>query len=224
MCAPTGGLPVNETFAGTGCRTSASPVIGPSPCTSRSTPSGSPASRRQSASATAVSGVSSAGLSTTVLPAAKRRRHLVRDEIEGKVERRDRRHDAQRRAQVEADAVLAEGDASIGTVSPWMRLASSAAKVNVSTLRATSPTACFHALPASRAMVSRAPRAGLDQFRRAAQHARPPVRRRRAPRRKRARGVTDGKVHVAQRGDRHPADPLAGELVGDLQQWTSILP
>ena len=32
--APTGGLPVNETLAGTGCRTSASPVVGPSPCTS----------------------------------------------------------------------------------------------------------------------------------------------------------------------------------------------
>ena len=42
MCAPTGGLPVKETFAGTGCLTSASPVTGPSPWTSSSTPSGRP--------------------------------------------------------------------------------------------------------------------------------------------------------------------------------------
>ena len=47
-----------------------------------------------------------------------------------------------------------KADASIGTVSPWMRLASSPANVNVSTERATSFAECFHALPASRAMVS----------------------------------------------------------------------
>ncbi len=85
MCAPTGGLPVKETFAGTGCRTSASPVPGPSPCTSSSTPSGSPASRRQSAIRTAVSGVSSAGLSTTVLPAASAGATLCATRLSGKL-------------------------------------------------------------------------------------------------------------------------------------------
>ena len=57
-----------------------------------------------------------------MLPAASAGRDLVRDEVQREVERRDRRDDAQRRAQVEADAALAEGEASIGTVSPWMPL------------------------------------------------------------------------------------------------------
>ena len=49
--------------------TSAAPVS-PSPVTMLTTPSGRPASRQISAKASAVSGVYSAGFSTTVLPAA----------------------------------------------------------------------------------------------------------------------------------------------------------
>ena len=52
-----------------GCSTSASPVA-PSPVTMLTTPGGRPASRQISAKASAVSGVNSAGFSTTVLPAA----------------------------------------------------------------------------------------------------------------------------------------------------------
>ena len=44
--------------------------VRPSPVTMLSTPGGSPASRQISAKASAVSGVYSAGFSTTVLPAA----------------------------------------------------------------------------------------------------------------------------------------------------------
>jgi hypothetical protein len=52
-----------------GMLTSAAPVA-PSPVTMLSTPGGRPASRQSSAKAMALSGVYSAGFSTTVLPAA----------------------------------------------------------------------------------------------------------------------------------------------------------
>src|SRR6478672_11568779 len=66
---PTAVEPVNATFARSGCATSAAPVSGP-PVTTFSTPGGSPASSAISASSSAVSGVVSAGFSTTVLPHA----------------------------------------------------------------------------------------------------------------------------------------------------------
>ena len=63
------GPPVNETFPTPGCRTSASPAD-PAPWTTLTTPSGRPASRARSAKSSAVNGVNSAGLMTTVFPAA----------------------------------------------------------------------------------------------------------------------------------------------------------
>ena len=66
---PTSVEPVNATFAISGWRTSAAPVE-PSPVTMLSTPGGSPVSCATSAKRSAVSGVYSAGLSTTVFPAA----------------------------------------------------------------------------------------------------------------------------------------------------------
>ena len=68
---PTSVEPVNTTFATSGCVTNLSPTIEPLPVSTWKTPSGRPASRPSSARRTAVSGVSSAGLSTTVLPAAR---------------------------------------------------------------------------------------------------------------------------------------------------------
>jgi len=49
---------------------SGSPASGPEPVTTLTTPAGMPAARQSSASISAVSGVSSEGLSTMVLPAA----------------------------------------------------------------------------------------------------------------------------------------------------------
>ena len=63
------GPPVKDTLPTPGCRTSASPAD-PSPWTTLMTPSGMPASRASSAKSRAVKGVNSAGLMTTVLPAA----------------------------------------------------------------------------------------------------------------------------------------------------------
>lgn len=62
--------PVKETMAMSGCVISACPATGPVPVTMLMTPSGMPASWAASANITEVSGVSSDGLSTMVLPAA----------------------------------------------------------------------------------------------------------------------------------------------------------
>ena len=67
---PTSVEPVNAIFATSGCSTSRAPHSEPGPATTLTTPSGIPASAAISAKRSAVSGVSSAGLSTTVLPAA----------------------------------------------------------------------------------------------------------------------------------------------------------
>ena len=67
---PTSVEPVNATFATSGCSTSRAPAVEPGPTSTFTTPSGIPASTAIRSNSIAVSGVSSAGLSTTVLPAA----------------------------------------------------------------------------------------------------------------------------------------------------------
>src|SRR5579864_29261 len=69
IARPTSVEPVNAILSTSGCATRASPER-PSPVTMLTTPFGRPASWHNSAKASAVSGVNSAGLSTTVLPAA----------------------------------------------------------------------------------------------------------------------------------------------------------
>ena len=69
MSLPTPVEPVNATLSMSGSRTSAAPAA-PSPGTIDTTPGGSSASWRISASSSAVSGVVSAGFSTEVLPQA----------------------------------------------------------------------------------------------------------------------------------------------------------
>ena len=66
---PTAELPVKENMSTSGLEVSACPVSIP-PGTTDSTPSGRPASANTSAKAFALSGVSAAGLSTTVQPAS----------------------------------------------------------------------------------------------------------------------------------------------------------
>ena len=69
MMRPTSVEPVKASLSTPSCATRAAPVA-PSPVTMLTTPGGSPTSRVISAKASALSGVNSAGLSTTVLPAA----------------------------------------------------------------------------------------------------------------------------------------------------------
>ena len=69
MILPTSVEPVNAILATSEWRTISSPVR-PSPVTMFTTPGGRPASAHNSAKRSAVSGVNSAGFSTTVFPAA----------------------------------------------------------------------------------------------------------------------------------------------------------
>ncbi len=67
---PTAVEPVKEVMATSGWATRCSPASRPVPLTMLITPSGRPASMAAWANIREVSGVTSAGLSTTVLPAA----------------------------------------------------------------------------------------------------------------------------------------------------------
>lgn len=67
---PTAVDPVKEVIATSGCPTRCSPASRPRPVTMLITPSGMPASVAASANSREVSGVSSAGFRTIVLPAA----------------------------------------------------------------------------------------------------------------------------------------------------------
>ena len=69
IALPVGTEPVNVTASTPGALTSAAPTASPAPWTTLNTPGGMPASRASSAIRTAVIGVCSAGLSTTLLPA-----------------------------------------------------------------------------------------------------------------------------------------------------------
>ena len=67
---PTSVPPVKVTFATPACSASALPALAPLPVTTLMTPSGMPASAAIPASSSVVSGVSSEGFTTTVLPVA----------------------------------------------------------------------------------------------------------------------------------------------------------
>ena len=67
---PTSVEPVNAILSTSSCAASAAPAVSPNPVTTFTTPSGKPASCNSSPSRNAVSGVCSAGFSTTVFPAA----------------------------------------------------------------------------------------------------------------------------------------------------------
>ena len=105
--SPTALDPVKDTLRIRGSPTSRSPISSPCPVTTLSTPGGRPASTKHAASANAVNGVVSAGLRTTALPAATRRRDLVHDQQTGVVERGDRQHHPARLADGEPHLVQA---------------------------------------------------------------------------------------------------------------------
>ena len=71
MARPGSVPPVKTAFLTSGCPVSAAPAVGPRPGTTFSTPGGMPASSAIWPSNSAVSGVCSEGLSTTVFPVAK---------------------------------------------------------------------------------------------------------------------------------------------------------
>ncbi|MNM99248.1 hypothetical protein D3C81_1118010 [compost metagenome] len=70
MCLPVVVPPVNDTRRTSGCLVMASPITEPLPGSTLIRPRGTPASSQIAASSSAISGVTSAGLTTTALPAA----------------------------------------------------------------------------------------------------------------------------------------------------------
>ena len=74
---PTSTLPVSVTMSTSGEEASAAPTSPPGPVSTWTTPGGAPASWKTSASRSAVSGVTDAGLRMTTLPAASAGASLV---------------------------------------------------------------------------------------------------------------------------------------------------
>ena len=106
---PTAVEPVKPILRTVGLPVSSPPIAGASsasPVTTWKTPAGMPARSASSASASAESGVCSAGLHTIVLPAAERGRGLARDHRRGEVPGRD--------AAADADRLLEHDDARAG--------------------------------------------------------------------------------------------------------------
>ena len=76
MTCPTSVEPVNAILSTSGCATRAAPAVGPKPGTMLITPAGKPASSASSPIRSAVRGVCSAGLRTTVQPMASAGPHF----------------------------------------------------------------------------------------------------------------------------------------------------
>ena len=89
-----------------GLAVSSPPISGPAPVTTLNTPGGRPARAASSASASAENGVSSAGLTTTVQPAASAGPILRAIIADGKVPGRDRGDDTDRLLEHEDAPVL----------------------------------------------------------------------------------------------------------------------
>ena len=83
MCRAVSGDPVKEIRRTLGSAASAAPTSSPIPWTTLNTPGGNPASSTRSASTEAESGDHSAGLSTTVLPAARAGAHFQVESMNG---------------------------------------------------------------------------------------------------------------------------------------------
>ena len=106
---PTSVEPVNAIFATSGCSISRCPTTEPLPTSTLTTPSGIPASRTSSPSRIAESGVSSAGLRTTVFAARERRPELPARDVRREVPGDDQPDDAERLAKRRRDTAC-DGD------------------------------------------------------------------------------------------------------------------
>ncbi len=106
---PTSVDPVKQTLRTSGWLVNRSPTTEPLPGRTVKTPSGMPASSASSPSRIAVSGVSSAGLRTTVLPAASAGREAPAGDGHREVPRHDDGDDAERLLEGDVDAAR-DGD------------------------------------------------------------------------------------------------------------------
>ena len=109
IALPVASPPVKETRSTRGSSESGAPASAPAPSTRLPTPAGRPASASSFIRWIAVCGVSSLGLSTNVLPAARHGRDLPRDLEQRVVPRRDQAADADRLVDDPADHVGVAG-------------------------------------------------------------------------------------------------------------------
>ena len=203
---PTSVEPVNATFATSGCSTSRAPAVEPGPATTLTTPSGIPASSAIFSNSSAVSGVSSAGLSTTVLPAASAGAELPRRDRQREVPRRDQRHDAERLAERHRHAAATPGSCPRGCARGAAR-SSGTCRRPCPSRRARRRSACRRCAPRA----PPAPRASLSARRRAGSSSRArSAGRDRAPRRVGGLGASDGGVGVLDAGARDLGQDLLG--------------
>ncbi len=149
MRSPTSRLPVKVIFLTRRSATRASPMSPPGPVTHWIPSGGNPASSRISVSFRADSGVSVAGLITTALPAARAGPTLWQTRFRGKLNGLIATTTPHGTRRVTPNRLPPLGSPSSGTVSPWIRLASSADPMIVSTARRASPRPSAMILPSS---------------------------------------------------------------------------
>ena len=153
MCSPTSLLPVNVILRTRLSVLIASPISLPLPVTHWIASGGRPASRSTSTSFRADRGVSVAGLIRTELPAASAGPTLCITRFSGKLNGLIAATMPQGTRMVNPNWPDQLGAPSRGTVSPWMRLASSAEPVRVCTARSTSVRPSAMTLPSSSVMM-----------------------------------------------------------------------
>ena len=181
MPQPTCDEPVKVIIFTRSSSVSTSPISPERPTITFSQPAGWPASANARASNSAESGVAPAGFSTTAQPAAKPGPTLWQTRFSGKLNGEIAPTIPIGRRRIRPALPSPAGCASIGTVSPVSRRASSAEKVIVCTARSTSMPAVAIGLPASWAIVARELLAPLREQRgHPVQHRRALVRRQRA--------------------------------------------
>jgi hypothetical protein len=146
---PTGPEPVKEIAFTRSSSTRTSPISPDGPTTTLSQPGGKPASVSSSASRSADSGVTPAGLSTTAQPAASEGAILCATRLSGKLKGEIAPTIPIGVRSVKASLPSPARVPSIGTTSPASFRASTAARVKVDIARCASTRAAFIGLPAS---------------------------------------------------------------------------
>ena len=149
IARPTAVEPVNVMNRTRGSAVSARPTVSPGPLTTFRYPGGRPASRRITARASEDSGVSSAGFSTTALPAARAGPILCATVFSGALNGAIAATTPTGTRIVNARRCSLPGLAATGTSSPAMRVASSADRRRVPTARASSVSASVRVKPVS---------------------------------------------------------------------------
>ena len=153
ICSPTSRLPVKVILRTRGSRQSASPISPPLPVMHCTASGGAPASSMILVSLSALSGVSVAGFTMTLLPAARAGPTLWQTRWRGKLNGLIARTTPHGTRTVNPNFLVTPGAPSSGTTSLPSRFASSAERAMISVARVTSNLASPMIFPSSRVIV-----------------------------------------------------------------------